>query len=177
MIRRGARRPAPNMPALLGLALLLPGCQAVLTETTSALAGITGASVASSVGADPAVTTGIGLGVQALGRAGLQYAQRRTHQGEQDAIAASAGPLPVGGVARWATSHTVPVEPNEHGEVAVNRVISTGALDCKEIVFSVETGRPPEVERGFYLAAICRDGARWKWALAEPATERWGSLQ
>ena len=29
----------------------------------------------------------------------------------------------------------------------------------------------------FYIATICRDADRWKWASAEPATERWGALQ
>ena len=164
------------MAVLLG-ALVLPGCQAVLTETTATLAGITGASISSGVGADPAVTTGIGLGVQAVGRAGLQYAQRLTHRAEQDRIAAVAGPLPVGGVASWATNHTVPVEANERGQVAVSRVISTGELECKEIVFSVDTGGGERLRRAFYLAAVCRDGETWKWASAEPATERWGSLQ
>ncbi|WP_431268131.1 hypothetical protein [Dankookia sp. P2] len=167
---------SPPLAALLAL-FLLPGCQAVLTETTSALAGITGASVASGIGADPAVTTGIGLGVQALGRAGLQYAQRKTHGAAQDRIAAAAGPLPVGGTAAWKTNHTIPVEPNERGQVAVSRVISTGELDCKEIVFSVEEGEDAKATRAFYLAAVCRDGKGWKWASAEPATERWGSLQ
>ncbi|MCB4824753.1 hypothetical protein [Roseicella aerolata] len=161
-------------PALL---LLLPGCQALLTETTSTLAGIGGASISDAVGADAAITTGIGLGVQALGRAGLQYAQRKTHQAAQDHIAATAGPLPVGGTAAWATSHTIPVEPNERGQVAVSRTISSGPLECKEIVFSVENGSGEALRRAFYLAAICRDGERWKWASAEPATERWGSLQ
>jgi hypothetical protein len=172
-----ASLPRPPVPVLLVLLLLLPGCQALMTETTSTVAGILGASVASGVGADPAVTTGIGLGVQALGRAGLQYAQRRTHRAEQDRIAAVAGPLPVGGTASWKTNHTVPVEPNEQGQVAVSRVISAGPLDCKEIVFSVEEGSGKDLTRAFYLAAICRDGERWKWATAEPATERWGSLQ
>lgn len=162
---------------LLCLTLLLPGCQALLTETTSTLAGITGASVASGVGADAAVTTGVGLGVQALGRAGLQYSQRLTHRAEQDRIAAVAGPLPVGSVGNWATNHAIPVEANERGQVTVSRVISTGALECKEILFSVETGRGEQQQRSFYLAAICRDGNKWKWASAEPATERWGSLQ
>ena len=102
------RSPAPLLLALLAL----PGCQALLTEATS---------------------TGIGLG-----RAGLQYAQRVTHSAAQDRIAAAAGPLPVGGVGgvggvgEWATDHRVPVEPNERGQVAVSRVISTGALECKE---------------------------------------------
>ena len=174
-------RPFPPLPrspvALLALLVALPGCQALLTETTSTLGGIAGASIASGVGADPAVTTGIGLGVQALGRAGLQYAQRRTHRAEQDRIAAAAGPLPVGGTAPWLTNHTIPVEPNERGQVAVSRVISNDPLDCKEIVFSVEQGSGEALRRAFYLAAICRDGAGWKWASAEPATERWGSLQ
>ncbi len=160
------------------LALLaLPGCQALLTEGTSTTAGIGGASIADAVGANAATTTGIGLGVQALGRAGLQPAQRRTHRAAQDQVAAAAGPLPVGGVAGWATNHAVPVEPNERGQVAVSRVISTGPLECKEIVFSVDAGRGERLRRGFYLAAICRDGDTWKWASAEPATERWGSLQ
>lgn len=164
-------------PAVIILLGLLPGCQAVLTESSATLGGITGAGIASGIGADPAVTTGIGLGVQALGRAGLQYAQRRTHRAEQDRIAAAAAPLAVGGTAAWKTNHTVPVEPNERGQVAVSRVISEGSLDCKEIVFSVEAGSGKSFTRAFYLAAICRDGDRWVWASAEPATERWGSLQ
>jgi hypothetical protein len=123
------------------------------------------------------VTTGIGLGVQALGRAGLQYAQRLTHRAEQDRIAAVAGLLPVGVVGHWATDHTLPFEANEHGQVAVSRVISEGPLDCKEIVFSVDTSNGERLRRAFYIAAICRDGETWKWASAEPATERWGSLQ
>jgi hypothetical protein len=69
------------------------------------------------------------------------------------------------------------VEPNERGQVAVSRVISTGALECKEIVFSVDIGPVERPRRGFYIAAVCRDGETWKWASAEPATERWGSLQ
>lgn len=165
-----------KMPFLC-LSLLLPGCQALLSEATSSVAGITGASVASGIGADPAVTTGIGLGIQAIGRAGLQYAERLTHRAEQNRIAAAAGPLPVGGVGSWATDHTIPVEANERGQVAVSRVISVGPLECKEIVFSVEAGRDEQLRRSFYLAAVCRDGEVWKWASAEPATERWGSLQ
>ena len=156
---------------------MLTGCQALLAEGTSTVAGIGGASIADSVGANAATTTGIGLGVQAIGRAGLQYAQRVTHRAAQDRVAAAAGPLPVGGVGEWATDHAVPVEPNERGQVAVSRLISSGPLECKEIVFSVDTGRAERLRRSFYVAAVCRDGETWKWASAEPATERWGSLQ
>lgn len=172
---RARRRSAP-LPLLALLAL--PGCQALLTEGTSTVAGIGGASIADSVGANAAATTGIGLGVQAMGRAGLQYAQRVTHRAAQDRIAGVAGPLPVGGVGAWTTDHAIPVEPNERGQVTVSRVISAGPLECKEIVFSVDSGGRGETpRRAFYIAAVCRDGEAWKWASAEPATERWGSLQ
>ena len=173
---RARRARSPALPLLLAL-LALPGCQALLTEGTSTVAGIGGASLAQGVGANAATSTGIGLGVQAVGRAGLQYAQRVTHRAAQDRIAAAAGPLPVGGVGGWATDHAVPVEPNERGQVAISRVISTGPLECKEIMFSVDGGRGERLRRGFYVAAVCRDGEAWKWASAEPATERWGSLQ
>jgi hypothetical protein len=33
------------------------------------------------------------------------------------------------------------------------------------------------MHRAFYTANVCLDGKQWKWASAEPATERWGSLQ
>jgi hypothetical protein len=177
LARRGRGRTAALPPLLLAL-LALPGCQALLTEGTATAAGIGGASIADGVGANAAATTGIGLGVQAIGRAGLQYAQRLTHRAAQDRIAAAAGPLPVGGVAGWETDHAVPVEPNQRGQVAVSRVISAGpTLECKEIVFSVDKVERGKPRRAFYIAAVCRDGDRWKWASAEPATERWGSLQ
>jgi hypothetical protein len=160
---------------LLGTTLL-PGCQELLTEGTSAGAGVAGAAIAARVGGGAAVTTGIGLGVLAASRAGLQYGLRKAHRAEQEHIASVAGALPVGGVGRW-RSDLAPLEANERGDVTVSRVISTGELDCKEIVFSVESGRPEALARSFYTAAVCRDGDTWRWASAEPATERWGALQ
>ena len=68
---RACRARSSALPLLLAL-LALPGCQALLTEGTSTVAGIGGASVADAVGANAADSTGIGLGVQALGSAGLQ---------------------------------------------------------------------------------------------------------
>ncbi|WP_458094127.1 hypothetical protein [Roseomonas sp. WA12] len=161
--------------ALLG-ALALPGCGELLSEGSSAAAGLGGAAVADAVGASATVTTGIGLGVQAGARAGLRYAQRRAHGEAQSRVAEAAGPLPVGGVARWAVSHSIPIEPDEAGEVTVARLIGAGAISCKEIVFSVDP-KGAEDPRAFYTATICRDGGAWRWASAEPATERWGSLQ
>ncbi|CAM8789269.1 hypothetical protein NCM_04858 [Burkholderia pseudomallei] len=63
--------------------------------------------------------------------------------------------------------------------MTVSRLISVGPLDCKEIVFSVDTDAKGNeaAQSGFYVATICRDGPAWKWASAEPATGRWGALQ
>jgi hypothetical protein len=41
----------------------------------------------------------------------------------------------------------------------------------------VDTVADQQKRRAFYTASVCRDGPTWKWATAEPATERWGSLQ
>lgn len=155
------------------IAALLGGCTSVLTEGTAAGAGAAGAAIAHGVTNNAGVTTGIGLGVEAAARAGLQYAERQIHETEQNDIAATAGALPVGGVAPWRVVHDIPIESNEHGQVAVSRALTGIGFLCKEIVFSVEHAQARE----FYTAIVCRDGATWKWATAEPATERWGSLQ
>ncbi len=170
--------------ASLCVSALLGGCSSVLTESASAGAGITAAAVSRVFTRNGAVTAGIGVGAQAAARAGVQYLEKRVHRAEQNIIAAVAGPLPVGTVAPWSVAHDIPIEPDNQGEVTVSRIITTGAagtrsegLTCKEIVFSVDTDEDHVPQRAFYTAAICRDGPVWKWATAEPATERWGSLQ
>jgi hypothetical protein len=157
--------------------ILLGGCTSLLTEGTVAGAGAAGASVAHSVSNNAGVTTGIGLGVAAGARAGVQYAERRVHESEQDNIAAVAGTLIVGSVGAWNVVHDIPIEANEHGRVAVSRVLSGEGFLCKEIVFSVDHTQEHGITSEFYTATVCRDGEHWKWATAEPATERWGSLQ
>ena len=92
-------------------------------------------------------------------------------------IAEAAGSLGAGGVGPWSVSHDVPIEDDEHGQVAVVRALGGPAIACKEIVFSVDTTQDHQPRRAFYTATVCQDGAQWKWASAEPATERWGSLQ
>ena len=168
---------APVAAAWAGIVALLAGCTSVATEATSAGAGIAGAAVAHGVTNNAGVTTGIGLGVQAAARAGLQYAERKIHQTEQDSIATVAGALPVGGVARWQSEHAIPLEADEQGQVTVSRTLGSTGFQCKEIVFSVEHAAKPDNPREFYTATVCRDGTAWKWATAEPATERWGALQ
>ncbi|MGO4153800.1 hypothetical protein [Cupriavidus sp. YAF13] len=169
----GLRGPAA-LAAAIALCLSATGCSSLLSEGTAAGAGIAGASIAGALTDNAAVATGIGLGVQAGARAALQYSQRKIHAAAQDRIAMAAGPLAVDAVADWKTDHAVPLEPAEHGRVTVSREIGGKSLQCKEIVFSVDDNAKASA---FYIAAICRDGQTWKWASAEPATERWGALQ
>jgi hypothetical protein len=163
---------------LAGCAWAASGCSSLITEGASAGAGIAGGSLASAITNNAGVAAGIGIGVQAAARAGVEYEQRKIHSEVQDQVARVAGPLKVGEVRGWKTELSLPLEPEEAGRVTVSRVISKGELDCKEIVVSVEqSGREALPASEFYVAAICRNGSRWAWAQAEPATERWGALQ
>jgi hypothetical protein len=176
------RRPHATT-ALIALALAvssaLSGCSSLYSEGAVAGAGVAGAAVANTVTSNAAVATGIGLGAVAAARAGVQYSERVVHRNTQNSIATAAGPLDVGTVAPWSITHSFPIEDDEHGRVTVSRMISTGALDCKEIVFSVDqtATKDTPASSSFFVASICRDGTNWRWASAEPATERWGALQ
>ncbi len=166
----------------VGIAALtaLSGCSSMLGEGTGAAAGIAGTAIAHKVTDNATVATGIGLGVQAGAKAALAYAQRQTRGEEQDAIAKAAGPLAVGKVASWNVKHKLPIEDDARGQVTVSRLIGGGDLQCKEVVFSVDipADKPgADPEREFYVTTVCRDGEHWRWASAEPATARWGSLQ
>lgn len=173
---------------LLLAAAAVSACSSLLAEGGSAGAGIAGGSLASAVTDNAGVASGIGIGVQAATRAGIQYGQRKVHNEAQQQIAQVAGALQVGQVKPWRTVLSLPIEDEEAGRVTVSRLISQGALECKEIVFSVDrrTRRAADasapattaaVASAFYVAAICRNGTRWDWASAEPATARWGALQ
>ena len=155
----------------------LGGCTDLLNEGTAAGAGIVGAAASRAVTENAGVTTGIGLGVQAAARAGLQYTERRVHETEQNEIAAVAGTLPIGAVAPWRIVHDIPIEANQHGKVTVDRAFGGPGFACKAIVFSVDHQDKRGLVRAFYTATVCLDGTQWKWATAEPATERWGAMQ
>lgn len=163
--------------ALVCVTACLGGCSSLLTEGTAAGAGAAGAAIAHGVTKNAGVTTGIGLGVQAAANAGLLYAERRMHAMEQNEIASVAGELPVGGIGHWRIVYDVPIQPDEHGEVTVSRAYGGLGFSCKEIVFSIDHSEKRGVRRAFFIADICRDGDRWRWATAEPATARWGALQ
>jgi hypothetical protein len=165
-------------PALaLAACVAASGCASVVNTGASEIAGVSGAAIASAVTNNGAVATGIGLGLQAATRAGVQYAQRRIHHSVQNEIARAAGALDVGGVGEWHINPAGALEREQQGRVTVSRVISAEALQCKEAVFSVDTKRDDVPKSSFYVAVVCRDGEQWKWASAEPATERWDGLQ
>ena len=159
--------------------LVLGGCSSLLTQGASAGAGVAGAGVANAITSNAAVTTGIGLGAQAVASAAVQALERTVHHAEQQQIAFAAGPLPVGASGPWHVQHDIPIEADEHGQVAVVRLIGSDAagMQCKEIVFSVDHIRKHEPAPRFYTASVCQDGGSWAWATAEPATSRWGALQ
>ena len=163
------------VPVLLVLAL--SGCGSVLTASTSDVAGIAGAGVAGAVTKSAAAAAGIGLGIAAGANAGLQYTERDAHAAEQDEIAAVAGTLEPNVVGHWENTHIIPIDPNEHGDLVVTRLVGSDSFNCKEIVFSVDTVENEKPHKAFYTATVCLDGTTWKWASAEPATARWGSLQ
>jgi hypothetical protein len=136
-------------PACFCVAAILSGCTSIATEDVSAGAGVAGAAIAHGVTQNAGVVTGIGLGVQAAARAGVQYAERKVHQSEQDRIAAIAGGLPVGAVGKWQAVHDIPIEADEQGEVTVSRALGGVGIQCKEIVFSVEHAKQAGTTREF----------------------------
>src|SRR4051812_12966878 len=73
-----------NRFAMAGLvafdsALTLAGCGSLLSESASAGADIAGGAIAGALTDNAGVAAGIGIGVQAIARAGLQYGQRKIH--------------------------------------------------------------------------------------------------
>ena len=160
-----ARRFVLVLLAVVGLA----GCKAA-GEITGLVAG----GVAGGASVNPAVGYAVGVGTAVAADYAFRYVARVRQNGEQDAIAASAGPLTEGQTASWYIRHDIPVG-NEGGWVQVVREIDTPLARCREVLFSIHDD-PPAPE-AWFTTTICRNGPRWKWAQAEPAVERWGFLQ
>jgi hypothetical protein len=168
---------------LPGVALLLVGSLAACSENNVAVTSagpVSGALVGvglGSVTADPFVGYAAGIGTQAAITALQKYLSRKVHQGEQDNIAAAVGQMQPGQEAAWKITFELPIG-DAHGDVSVTRVIASPLTTCKEAAFTIITGKNPRAPRPVYMTTACQqqDGS-WKWAEAEPATERWGFLQ
>lgn len=151
--------------------LLTSGCETV-GATTGAVAGMaTGLATT-----NPAVGIGVGIVVQAATDEAVKRYLRVMHADQQTLIARLAGDMAVGETRPWRVAHTLPIE-NGHGEVRVTRAFSSALTLCKEFAFSVADGDKPGAHAYWYTAHACQQGARWQWASAEPAVERWGNLQ
>ena len=153
---------------MLSLALLaLCGCRFTGELVGAAAGGASGAATA-----NPVVGVAVGVAVNSAIDASFAYFQRKRQQAEQDAIADQVATMSVGDRRPWKIEHDIPIG-NEHGEVEVTNSIVTPLAPCKKLVFSVQSGK----QQHWYSTQACDDGARWKWALAEPATDRWEPLQ
>lgn len=168
---RASRSLIPRLAMLTVLAGGLAGCTAA-GDLVAAAAG--GASALAT--ANPAVGVAVGVGVQAATDTAINYVLRKRQEAEQDAIAGTVGTMEVGQSRSWKIRHDIPIG-NEHGTVQVTRLIPNPLAVCKEAVFSVIDGNLPAAPRAWYTATLCRQQKRWKWAIAEPAVERWGYLQ
>jgi hypothetical protein len=165
--------PAWKIAALLAVTLGLVACSsadsavgsAVSAATTAGVAaGITRATGSALVGTAAGIGAGIGLD------AGIKYAERRIHRNAQDAVAVAAGPLGVGQSARWNIDGWLPLS-DRHGTVEIARRFGK-AIPCKDVVFTVDD------DDDLYVTTICADKkGTWRWALAEPTVNRWGTLQ
>jgi hypothetical protein len=156
---------------MFAASMLLAGCNSIGGFTDAAAGIATGA-----VSANPAVGIGVGLAVKAVTDETVNYALRTMHRSEQDAIARIVGDLEADQQKPWAIKHVIPYR-NEHGEVRVVRAFSTPLATCKDFAFSVIDGAGAQAKRAWFLATACQQGENWKWAVAEPAVERWGALQ
>ena len=172
-VGRAAVRPFGRalLPLFSCLSIGLGGCR-LGGELVGAAAG----GAAAGATANPLVGVAVGIAVNSAVDATTNYVMRKRQQAEQDAIAAEIATMAVGDRRPWKIQHDIPIG-NEHGEVQVIRVIPTPIALCKELVFSVDSGSGKDFKRALYATQACQDGELWKWALAEPAVERWGSLQ
>jgi len=139
------------------------------------LGAVTGTAAAAG-SANPALGIAIGVGTRAVADYGIRHVGRRWHRTEQDALAATIGTMEVGETRPWQVRHDLPIG-DEQGEVRLLREIETPLAPCREALFSVASGKGPDAAPRWFVTSACRQGERWKWAAAEPATERWGSLQ
>jgi hypothetical protein len=174
-VTTGRARRRRHGPALLLACALsgLAGC-----DSPGATAGGISGVAAGTLSSNPAVGYAIGLTVRALVDTALSAAFRSLRQDEQDRIAVTAAALAPGEVARWSVDHGLPFGyRNAAGRLQVTRVIDTPLAQCREVFFTLEGEDKTDATPRFFTATTCHQAEGWKWATAEPAVERWGSLQ
>ncbi len=167
-----SRRTAPCGPFTALLATALAGCSSV-GGFTGAVAGIATGTFSSN----PAVGVAVGVSVKAATDTAMNRVFRNMQADEQDRIAEIAGGLDVGERQPWKIHHLFSYG-DEAGELQVVRSIDNALANCKEVMFSVVGGKPDAPTREWFITQTCQhSNGRWHWAAAEPAIERWGTLQ
>lgn len=161
--------------------MLLAAAAATLTgcSTVGGLAGTVAGIASGSFTSNPAVGIAVSVSVKAATDAQVKNLLRSLRQDEQDEIAALAGAMAPGEIGQWQVRHVIPYGNNQ-GALQVTRIIDTPLASCREVMFTVvdrEAATPPaDAARAWFSAHVCRQENGWKWAIAEPAVERWGSL-
>ncbi len=119
---------------------------------------------------NPFIGVAAGIAANAGLNAGVDYVEREYAAATQEAIAAKAGTAPIDEWVGWSTEAELELG-KDSGRLLVVREFG-GDPPCREIIFT-ENG-----QRGrYYTATVCRGPDAWTWAVAEPATPRWGDLQ
>jgi hypothetical protein len=183
IMNRSVAMNRPGVAALVGVHNLRGAvalCVAVVALSgCSSLGGFTGAAAGIATGAatsNPAVGIGVGVAVQAATDYAVQTVFRTMQHSEQDLIANAAGNLAIGEKRSWAVHHTLSFG-DEHGELQVIGEIHNALAQCKEVGFSVIGGKKDAPTSQWFITQVCRSEGKWQWAAAEPAVERWGTLQ
>jgi hypothetical protein len=156
---------------VLVLPFLLGACSSIGAASGAVVGVATGAGTT-----NPVVGYAAGIATQAAVDSLVKYVSRKRQQNEQDVIAATVGQLAIGQTAPWKIAHDIPIG-DEHGDVTVVGRIDNALTRCKEVLFTVIDGDEPDSPRGIFVTTACAQGETWKWAQAEPATDRWGTLQ
>jgi hypothetical protein len=155
-------------------ALALSAC-----STVGGLAGTVAGIATGAFTSNPAIGIAVSVSVKAATDAGIKNLLRSLQQDEQDEIAALAGTMQEGEIRPWQVRHKIPYGNNQ-GAMQVTRSIATPLASCKEVMFTVEdAGADPAsagTARVWFATHVCLQESGWKWANAEPAVERWGSL-
>ena len=178
--------------AVLALAGALAGCTA-LGGITGALAG----AASGSASGNPGVGIAVAIGVKGAVDAAQKKLDRHLQHKQQQAIATQAGALSIGAEGPWQVRQITPWE-DAQGRVRVLREFTTPLAECREAAFTIvlagdsedtatsADGSPspttavstvgPTISP-YFITTVCRSDEGWRWALAEPAVARWGSLQ
>ncbi|MDB5818584.1 MAG: hypothetical protein JWQ11_2224 [Rhizobacter sp.] len=149
----------------------LAGCSTI-GGITGGVAGIASGSATGS----PGVGIAVGIGVKAAVDASIKKVLRRWSDEEQTRIAMAVGAMNVGETRPWSVEH--PFGYNDsNGRVTLLRSFDTPLASCREALFTVDGAKDAPVDSAVFKADFCQGDSGWRWAVAEPAVGRWGSLQ